>query len=77
MMLLYVCSQFEPWKELISSHVANMRLVYGTLEQRSDSFVICTRAGVWPRGIKSKKLRKWLESRRQVLPGYIYHSANE
>ena len=64
MMLLYAVPLVAIQDELIYSHVVNMKLDCGTLGPRSDSFGICTRAGLWPRGIKSRKPRRWLGSRR-------------
>lgn len=64
MMLLYAVPHVAIQDELIYSHVANMRLDCGISGPRSGSFEICTRAGRWPRGIKSRKPRRWLGSRR-------------
>jgi len=46
-----------------------MRRVYDISERRRGLFVICTRLGVWPREIKSRKLRKWLGSKLYVHAG--------
>ena len=43
-----------------------MRRVYDISERRRGLFVICTRLEVWPREIKSRKLRKWLGSKLYV-----------
>ena len=69
MMLLYAVPLVAIQDELIYSHVVNMRLDCGILEPKSVLFGICTRVEVWPRGIKSRKPRRWLGSRRQVALG--------
>jgi hypothetical protein len=48
----------------------SMRPVYDISEPRRGSLGIFTRLGVWQRGIKSRKLRRWLGLKLYVLePG--------
>ena len=54
-----------------------MRRVYGISEPRRGLLGICTRLGVWQRGIKNRKLRRWLGLKLYVLkpaglPASIY-----
>jgi hypothetical protein len=53
--------------KLINSQGDSMRRVYDILEPRRDLLGICTRLGVWQRGIKSRKLRRWLGLKLYVL----------
>lgn len=64
MMLPYAVPLLAIQDELIYSRVVNMKLDCGISGPRRGSFGICTRPGVWPRGIKSRKPRRWLGSRR-------------
>jgi hypothetical protein len=52
-------SQFNESK-LMTSRGDNMRRVYDISGLRRGSLGICTKLGVWQRGIKSRKLRRWL-----------------
>jgi len=53
--------------KLMTSQGDNMRRVYDILGLRRGLLGICTKLGVWPRGIKNRKLRRWLGLKLYVL----------
>jgi len=53
--------------KLITSREDNMRRVSDILALKRGLLGICTRLGVWPRGIKNRKLRRWLGLKLYVL----------